>query len=580
MAVLICTMGTLIVLLVIVVRQAKVRADTVAREHVDQRRAAAEGAADLERRRVEREDARWRADMLKQSRDKTATDLEQWRLQLAHIEDHTRRLEDEIKQLVKQKQTLDALSQARVLDHDAVEAELEKLRRRLQQERVALEEMRREVAAQPKSYAIVPYEGPNGTRRRPIYIECRGDRVILQPEGIVLTASDFRRPLGPGNPLASMLRAIREYWARAGGQAGGGDPYPLLIVRPDGAEAYGKCREAMESWDDEFGYELVSSELNLAFPPADPALAAALERTLEQSRRYHGILVAAARARAGGDGRGPYLRAAPSGGGFILEGEPRGSGTGGTEGGRYRAGDAPGDRRFGSGQPGGNDSFAADREGQSGDSAGPHAPLDDTATGGDPNRGFADRRMETPRHHGSLARPSEHSDVGAAEPSGGTFYGGTRPSDTDRAGAVGHSDNTFGVSSAPAADGGPGQCEPLPNMTELRGRNWALPHAARGATGAIRPIRVVCTAQQLTIIPRQGSGEALKTVPLRGSTIEALDEFVSALWQHIEEWGAAGTGMYWKPALHVEVAPGGEKRFEQLKYLLDGSGIEVRQKAR
>jgi hypothetical protein len=117
-------------------------------------------------------------------------------------------------------------------------------------------------------------------------------------------------------------------------------------------------------------------------------------------------------------------------------------------------------------------------------------------------------------------------------------------------------------------------------MAELRGRNWALPHAARGATGAIRPIRVICTAQQLTIVPRQGSGEVLTTIPLRGSTTEALDEFVAALWQHIEEWGAAGTGMYWKPALHVEIAPGGQERFEQLRHLLHGSGIEVRQKAR
>ena len=29
-----------------------------------------------------------------------------------------------------------------------------------------------------------------------------------------------------------------------------------------------------------------------------------------------------------------------------------------------------------------------------------------------------------------------------------------------------------------------------------------------------------------------------------------------------------------------EIAPGGQKRFDQLKYLLAGSGIEVRQKAR
>ena len=55
------------------------------------------------------------------------------------------------------------------------------------------------------------YEGPNQTRRRPIYLECRDDAVMLQPEGIALSESDFEGPMGPGNPLATALRAAREY---------------------------------------------------------------------------------------------------------------------------------------------------------------------------------------------------------------------------------------------------------------------------------------------------------------------------------------------------------------------------------
>ena len=39
------------------------------------------------------------------------------------------------------------------------------------------------LAKRPTSYAIVPYDGPNGTHRRPIYIECTAQGVILQPEG-------------------------------------------------------------------------------------------------------------------------------------------------------------------------------------------------------------------------------------------------------------------------------------------------------------------------------------------------------------------------------------------------------------
>ena len=57
----------------------------------------------------------------------------------------------------------------------------------------------------PKSYAIVPYQGRQGTSRRPIYIECRANDVILQPEGVKLTIDDFRPPIGPGNPLVAAL---------------------------------------------------------------------------------------------------------------------------------------------------------------------------------------------------------------------------------------------------------------------------------------------------------------------------------------------------------------------------------------
>ena len=64
---------------------------------------------------------------------------------------------------------------------------------------------------------LIPYDGPNGTRRRPIYIECTEFGVIIQPEGLILRADDFSGPLGPGNPLDIALRAIREHIERTAG---------------------------------------------------------------------------------------------------------------------------------------------------------------------------------------------------------------------------------------------------------------------------------------------------------------------------------------------------------------------------
>ena len=121
---------------------------------------------------------------------------------------------------------------------------------------------------QPPSFAIIPYDGANGTRRRPIYIECGPDRVTIEPEGIVLTIEDFAGPDGPGNPLATVLRAVRDDWphmARREAQR-----RTLSVAdRPAGRHRlFYSARQAMASWASEFGYELVEQNRRLAYPPS------------------------------------------------------------------------------------------------------------------------------------------------------------------------------------------------------------------------------------------------------------------------------------------------------------------------
>ena len=45
-------------------------------------------------------------------------------------------------------------------------------------------------------FAVVPYLGPNGTRRRPIFFECRADSIVLQPEGVVVAPKAWRTACG------------------------------------------------------------------------------------------------------------------------------------------------------------------------------------------------------------------------------------------------------------------------------------------------------------------------------------------------------------------------------------------------
>jgi len=110
-------------------------------------------------------------------------------------------------------------------------------------------------------------------------------------------------------------------------------------------------------------------------------------------------------------------------------------------------------------------------------------------------------------------------------------------------------------------------------LADRRGENWGLPNAARGSVGITRPIHVRLFADRLEFLPEDGV--AAKPVRLAVRTEDAIDELISAVWEQMKPWGIGGRGMYWRPILKVEVAPGGESRFAELKTLLDNSGLIV-----
>ena len=145
-----------------------------------------------------------------------------------------------------------------------------------------LTDAQREAANKTPSYAVIPYEGTNGTHRRPIYLECRPDAIVLQPEGIQLLDQDFKGPMDTDNPLAATLAAVRAYVTHRNGYdpKRDGEPYPLLLVRPDGIIAYAVARAAIKASYTEFGYELIGADWKLRFPDPDLGLARAASGAL------------------------------------------------------------------------------------------------------------------------------------------------------------------------------------------------------------------------------------------------------------------------------------------------------------
>ncbi len=102
LAVLICTMGTLVPLLMVISYFARnqAKSDALAK--------AAGQTADVQTRT---EDSRWRTEMLRQSRAKTEAQLADARLQLGHLEDHARRLREEFERHENTLADLDRLDQ-------------------------------------------------------------------------------------------------------------------------------------------------------------------------------------------------------------------------------------------------------------------------------------------------------------------------------------------------------------------------------------------------------------------------------------------------------------------------------------
>jgi len=309
LAVLLCTMGALLVVLVLFSRS--VKQDEAAK--VDQQ--SEELSAELE---LARDSLAWRRDQLEGVRDRTAEELATARMQLAGIEENTRGLQDELAALERTAAALASEAGTLAVDDETLRG----LEERLASARESLDKARAGRDTKPPAYAVVPYQGRQGTHRRPLYIECCGDGVFLQPEGIRLSPGDFEGPPGPGNPLASALRAAREHLVAA--QGGTNDPaaqpYPLLLVRPSGVMAYYAAREAIQSWGSEFGYQLIDEDWTLTFPPPDPLLAQVEKRAIEESRARLAWL---AEVRPARPARPPQqYRAAPTRGGVVADGGP------------------------------------------------------------------------------------------------------------------------------------------------------------------------------------------------------------------------------------------------------------------
>ncbi|MEX0671039.1 MAG: hypothetical protein WD060_11350 [Pirellulales bacterium] len=635
LAVLLCTMGSLLVVLVIFSRSAKQAGQAAAEEA----RTRAVRAQEAERGELElaREELGWRVQQLREVRDRTADALAKARMQLAGTEDDARKLADELDALGHAAEALEKGSG----DEAAQEAILD-LERRLADAKKALDEAKDGLAAKPPAYAVVPYEGKNATHRRPLYIECCIDGVFLQPEGIRLGPADFEGPPGPGNPLASALRAAREHIARSPGESGDPrvQPYPLLLVRPSGVMAYYAARESIQSWGSEFGYQFIDEEWTLSYPPRDPVMADAETRAIEEARRRlewlaqvrpvkqskpatqyraattRGGVVSNSgpsvlgdqsrfdwtEERAGGGGAGSPGRGFNAsgtgsangdgvGGDAILgnrgTGQQRGQATGAVGGGAGGGSPAAGEYAAVGSRYAGPSKFYS---GSGSDGAG---VADGTAAGAGTGAG-AGAGDGAGTGDGAGAAAAGSSTEGGPGKSGGQGDGGQGQGSQSEAGSAGGATGATAASGGAGSAGGgsgpamPGLHQPGgaasaggmsgasagASLAGKRGSNWASLATQDNPVPLTRPIRLECAGSEFRILGEGGRVES--RIPIGTNTVDSIDPLVREVHAAVGRWGLAGERMYWKPELVLVATPDGVGRRDDLERLLADSGIDTR----
>ncbi len=570
LAVLLCMMGALLLVLVVIARQAR------GMRLVEQQQAR----ADLS---VNQDEIRWRISQYREAKDRSLAQLSEARLELSHLEEHAARLATQVDELAAAIELAEGTAADVSTQQTQRREVLDDLRRELASAETALASARQRSQAAQNTYAVVPYVGTTPTVRRPIYIECRSDSVILQPDQVILTEADFTSNLGPGNPLASALRACQEHLVRQDpAETQKQEPYPFLLIRPDGVAAYYAARAALASWGGDFGYELVDEDWKLKFEDIDPARARAMQAAVDEGRRRNSLLAVASPFR-GRAGEPRTYRVRPSGGGLVEEVLPGHSsarlpGWGGAKSGQ--ADSAENDETSGN-------SAQASRASRS---RGTDEAGSGNARGGKEGRDSNERANENDVETDEV-RPASDATGGVggkakARPTSGSGGLGSNP--TLAAGGAGLGSNPAGTGTGtgtakPGAAGlafgqrKSGSPHASRSAKSRKVERWGLPESQPNAIPLSRPVGMDCLADELRFTPERGTRDEVRVIRCTDQETN-VDELIDAVWERIESWGIAGAGMFWQPVLDVRVLPGGEKRYQELKDLLDGSGLVVRRK--
>lgn len=189
----------------------------------------------------------------------------------------------------------EASEDATVLLHEESSA-LVSLRKQLQ----SAEEEQQQVSG---TATLLEFSNSTGTTRTPIVINVTAKGFELLPNGMSISAAEMEGFPVRDNPLLSAVLTAHRHRTK---MAVTSEPYVLLLVRPDGALAFYGAQRILSEANIHYGYELMSEDQTLVVGKADPSevplVRTAIEEALERRKNLYSKLMAMVQQRTGRNG--------------------------------------------------------------------------------------------------------------------------------------------------------------------------------------------------------------------------------------------------------------------------------------
>jgi len=471
-----------------------------------------------------------------------------------------------------------------------LEALIRELKRRL---RAA-----QQVESAEHQFEVVPFDPVSGTSRRPILIECTANGLRFVPEDVIVRPVDLTGFSPRVNPLLVGSSALVNYWTawnmRQENPAREPEPYVLLVVRPSGTVAYYVAMKMLSELRQPHGYELIDEETVLNLPPVDPGAKAACETAVNRLiaernsvLRQAGMLPNTAPRRGAGSGPGGGSGGTFPGGGpgagsaAGSVGPGSGPGAGSASGGQFQLSDVMNTDPAAGQSWDRIENFEGARRGGPGDVP-PRSAENSRAAVGDGRRGNPAVTAGGQSVDELSGRPeAAPGRPGTVPGTPGTVAGATG------AGSAETPDESRAALENPDAGPGIGLGSSGNRTIPVEDRRSRKTDARHGPMkpedlvhrpwGIAEPGATIGLEREVRVDVHADKyvisrKQAIRIQPA-DTPEDSFAQIVGALDQQARDWGKPPQGFYWKPSLRYVIQEGGDPAHERVRSLIDRAGL-------